>query len=55
MNSYDNWKLQTPDYRDNDDGEENECQYCGEPCSDTFCSAACMNAEHNELFYDDDK
>ncbi len=51
MNSYDNWKLQTPDYRDDDD---NECQFCGEPCEEIFCSAACMNAEHKELFYDDD-
>jgi len=39
MKNYDNWKQQTPD-----EPMYNECEFCGEPCDETYCSKECKKA-----------
>jgi hypothetical protein len=39
MENYDEWKLQTPD-----EPMYNECEFCGEPCEETYCTKACKKA-----------
>ena len=35
MESYDNWKQDLPEY------PENKCDFCGEPCDNSFCNSQC--------------
>lgn len=44
MKKYDDWKLHTPE----NDEQENECAYCGEPCDRTYCSSECKKAYESE-------
>lgn len=37
--TYDDWKLETPP-----ESEEDECEFCGEPCNGEFCSSECRKA-----------
>lgn len=38
---YDNWKQMTPE-----EGElERECNFCGRPCDEVYCSSQCKQAE----------
>jgi len=43
MENYDNWKLDTPD-----EPMYNECDFCGEPCEETYCTKACKKAYEQE-------
>ena len=45
--NYDDWKL-ADDYEKNDQ----QCDNCGEDCSDTFCSEWCENEYKHEYFND---
>ena len=39
--TYDEWKQMNPE----DLELENECLYCGVPCSNMYCSKNCKNAD----------
>lgn len=41
--NYDDWKTESPPER-----LENECQFCGEECSSTYCSNECKKAYESE-------
>ena len=42
MENYDNWKLDTSEY------PENECDFCGEPCDGSFCNSQCKKAHEQD-------
>ena len=46
MNKYDKWKLDMPDEL------ENECAFCGNLCSDTYCSDYCRKGDYYENLHD---
>jgi hypothetical protein len=41
--NYDDWKTETPLER-----LESECLFCGEECSNTYCSNECKKAYESE-------
>jgi hypothetical protein len=41
--NYDDWKTESPPER-----QENKCQFCGEECSNTYCSKECKKAYEKE-------
>lgn len=44
--TYDDWKTQSP--YDN----ENECGFCGDPCSGSYCGDSCKRADIDDRKYE---
>ena len=42
MENYDKWKLDIPEY------PENECDFCREPCYSRYCDNQCKKAYEQE-------